>query len=261
MSKVKETPVRTLLVALVLCLVCSIAVSAAALILRPTQQENALVDRQRAVLEIAGLWRPGMPSDEVREVFSAKVTPRLVDLHSGQFSDAHDAHTFDQSKSSKDPALSAPIPADRDIASIRRLENYAVVYVIEQDGEMDRLILPVRGYGLWSTMYGFVALQPDLDTVAGLGFYQHGETPGLGGEIDNPNWQAKWVGKKVYDNGDAALRVIKGSVNPESPQADYQVDAIAGATLTGNGVTYMIQFWLGENGFGPFLKKLAAGEA
>lgn len=261
MSKVKETPIRTLMVALVMCLVCSVAVSAAALILRPAQQENALVDRQRAVLEIAGLWQPGMSSDEIREVFDAKVTPRLVDMRSGQFSDAHDPHTFDQNKASKDSGLSSTIPAARDIASIRRLEHYAVVYVIEHDGQMDRLILPVRGYGLWSTMYGFVALQPDLDTVAGLGFYQHGETPGLGGEIDNPNWQAKWVGKKVYDDGQAALRVIKGSVNPENPQADYQVDAIAGATLTGNGVTHMIQFWLGENGFGPFLKKLAAGEA
>lgn len=261
MSKIKETPVRTLVVALVMCLVCSIAVSAAALILRPAQQENALVDRQRAVLEIAGLWQPGMSNDEIREVFSAKVTPRLVDMRSGQFSDAHDPHTFDQNKASKDSGLSSTIPAARDIASIRRLEHYAVVYVIEHDGQMDRLILPVRGYGLWSTMYGFVALQPDLDTVAGLGFYQHGETPGLGGEIDNPNWQAKWVGKKVYDDGEAALRVIKGSVNPESPRADYQVDAIAGATLTGNGVTHMIQFWLGEDGFGPFLKKLAAGEA
>lgn len=261
MSKLKETPVRTLVAALVMCLVCSIAVSAAALILRPTQQENALVDRQRSVLVIAGLAQPGMSSDEVREVFSSRVTPRLVDLRTGQYSDDHDAHLFDQNRAAKDPAQSDLLDSDRDIASIRRLEHYAVVYLIEQGGELERVILPVRGYGLWSTMYGFVALQPDLETVAGLGFYQHGETPGLGGEIDNPNWQAKWVGKKVYQDGEPTIRVIKGSVNPESAQADYQVDAIAGATLTANGVTHMIQFWLGENGFGPFLKKLAAGEA
>lgn len=261
MSKLKETPVRTLAVALVMCLVCSIAVSAAALILRPAQQENALVDRQRAVLEIAELWQPGMSSDEVREVFASRVTPRLVDLRTGEYSDAFDPHTFDQNKSVADGSLASPIPEDKDIASIRRLEHYAVVYQIEQNGELERLVLPVRGYGLWSTMYGFVALQSDLETVAGIGFYQHGETPGLGGEIDNPNWQAKWVGKKVYQNGEPTLRVIKGSVNPQSPQADYQVDAIAGATLTGNGVTHMIHFWLGEDGFAPFLKKLSAGEA
>lgn len=261
MSKIKETPTRTLVVTLVMCLVCSIAVSAAALILRPTQQENALVDRQRAVLVIAELWQPGMSSDEVREVFASRVTPRLVDLRTGEYSDDFDAHTFDQNKSIADASLSSPIEDGRDIASIRRVEHYAVVYQIEHDGQMDRLILPVRGYGLWSTMYGFVALQSDLETVAGLGFYRHGETPGLGGEIDNPNWQAKWVGKKVYQNGEPTLRVIKGSVNPDSAQADYQVDAIAGATLTANGVTHMIHFWLGEDGFGPFLAKLSAGEA
>ena len=185
----------------------------------------------------------------------------LVDLRTGEYSDAFDPHTFDQNKSIADASLSSQIPEGQDIASIRRREHYAVVYQIEQDGEMDRLVLPVRGYGLWSTMYGFVALQSDLETVAGLGFYQHGETPGLGGEIDNPNWQAKWVGKKVYQNGEPALRVIKGSVNEQSPQADYQVDAIAGATITANGVTHMIHFWLGEDGFGPFIKKLGAGEA
>lgn len=261
MSKVRETPVRTLLVALVLCLVCSVMVSAAALILRPLQQENALVDRQRAVLEVAGLWQPGMSSDQVREVFSAKVTPRLVDLRSGRFSDAFDARQFDQNAAARDPARSDAIPAEQDIASIRRLERYAVVYLVEEAGVLERLILPVRGYGLWSTMYGFLALQADLDTVAGIGFYRHGETPGLGGEIDNPRWQALWVGKKVYENDVPVLSVIKGNVNPGHPQAQHQVDAIAGATLTGKGVTHMIHFWLGEGGFGPFLAKLAAGEA
>ena len=261
MSKVRETPARTLMVALVLCLVCSVMVSAAALILRPTQQQNALVDRQRAVLEVAGLWQPGMSSEAVRELFAAKVTPRLVDLRTGRISDDHNPSVFDQNKSSKDPELSETLSAERDLASIRRREQYAVVYEIRTDERLERLILPVRGYGLWSTMYGFVALNADLNTVAGLGFYRHGETPGLGGEIDNPAWQAKWVGKKVYSDDQPALRVIKGSVNPESPQAEHQVDAIAGATLTGNGVTHMIQFWFGEDGFGPFLAHLAAGEA
>lgn len=261
MSKVKETPLRTLLVALVLCLVCSVMVSAAALILRPLQQENALVDRQRAVLEVAGLWQPGMNSDAVRDVFAAKVSPRLVDMRTGQFSDAHDARLFDQNAAARDPAQSEEIAPEQDIASIRRLEHYAVVYLVEEAGELERVILPVRGYGLWSTMYGFLALEADLDTVAGLGFYLHGETPGLGGEIDNPAWQAQWVGKKVYEDREPTLRVIKGNVNPENPQAAHQVDAIAGATLTGNGVTHMIHFWLGENGFGAFLTKLAAGEA
>ena len=261
MSKAKETPVRTLVVALIMCLVCSIAVASAALILRPLQQENAQIDRQRAVLKVAGLWNKDMSSAQVREVFDAQVTPRLVDLRTGRFSDAFDAQTFDQAKASKDPQLSEALTDGLDIASIRHLEHYAVVYLIEHDGQLDRVILPVRGYGLWSTMYGFFALQPDFNTVAALGFYKHAETPGLGGEIDNPAWQAKWVGKKVFDGNEPALHVIKGSVDAASPQAVYQVDAIAGATLTAKGVTNMVQFWLGQAGFGPFLRNLAAGEA
>lgn len=261
MSKLKETPVRTLLTALVLCLVCSIAVSAAALILRPSQEENAQVERKRAVLVIAGLWQPGMSSDEVRQLFAERVTPRLIDLRTGHYSNAYDPQSFDQGKALADVELSSPVEQARDIASIRRLEHYAVIYQIEDKGQISRLILPVRGYGLWSTLYGFVALNSDLATVAGLGFYQHGETPGLGGEIDNPNWRAKWVGKKIYQDGRIALQVIKGGVPAQSPQIDYQVDAIAGATLTSNGVSHMIHFWFGEDGFAPFLRNLAAGEA
>lgn len=261
MSKVKETPVRTLLVALVLCLVCSVMVSAAALILRPLQLENAQVDRQRAVLAVAGLWEPDMSTDEVRAVFAERVSARLVDLRTGQYSEDFDPLSFEQTRAARDPELSRALTEEEDIASIRRREHYAVVYRIEQNGELQRLVLPVRGYGLWSTLHGFLALEPDLDTVAGIGFYQHAETPGLGGEVDNPNWQAKWVGKKVYANGQPVLRIIKGNVDADSPDAEHQVDAIAGATLTGKGVTNLVRFWLGEEGFGPFLRKLAAGEA
>lgn len=261
MSKVKETPVRTLLVALVLCLVCSVMVSAAALILRPLQLENAQVDRQRAVLAVAGLWEPDMSTDEVRAVFAERVSARLVDLRTGQYSEDFDPLSFEQTRAARDPELSRALTEEEDIASIRRREHYAVVYRIEQNGELQRLVLPVRGYGLWSTLHGFLALEPDLDTVAGIGFYQHAETPGLGGEVDNPNWQAKWIGKKVYANGQPVLRIIKGNVDADSPDAEHQVDAIAGATLTGKGVTNLVRFWLGEEGFGPFLRKLAAGEA
>ena len=261
MSKVKETPVRTLLVALVLCLVCSVLVSGAALILRPLQLENSQVDRQRAVLAVAGLWEPGMSTNDVRRIFAERVSPRLVDLRTGQFSEDFDPLSFEQTRAARDPELSRALTEEEDIASIRRREHYAVVYRIEQGGQLQRLVLPVRGYGLWSTLHGFLALEPDLDTVAGIGFYQHAETPGLGGEVDNPNWQAKWVGKKVYADGQPALRIIKGTVDARSPDAEHQVDAIAGATLTGKGVTNLVRFWLGEEGIAPFLRKLAAGEA
>lgn len=131
------------------------------------------------------------------------------------------------------------------------------MYLVEKDGALETLILPVRGYGLWSTLYGFVAVKGDLNTVVGFGFYQHGETPGLGGEVDNPKWKALWSGKTLFDEqGQLAVEIIKGSVDPQSAKATHQVDGLAGATLTSKGVNNLLHFWLGENGFGPLLANL-----
>ena len=131
----------------------------------------------------------------------------------------------------------------------------------DPQGDIDKIILPIRGYGLWSTLYGFIALEADGNTVAGLGFYEHGETPGLGGEVDNPRWKAVWPGKQVYRDGEVAIALIKGAVDTSSANAPWQVDGLAGATLTARGVTNLVQFWLGENGFEPFLNNLKSGEA
>src|SRR5690606_17188592 len=114
----------------------------------------------------------------------------------------------------------------------------AEVYLVnDAQGQLERIILPVHGYGLWSTLYGFMALESDLNTVVGLGFAEHGETPGLGGEVDNPSWKAKWPGKKVYKDGEVELGLIKGTVDPSSANADWQVDGLSGATLTSNEVS------------------------
>ncbi len=259
MSSKKESVVRTLTVALLVCLVCSVVVSAAAVALKPVQTTNRLQDKQRNILQIAGLYEEGR---SIEEQFQ-QITPRLVDLRTGEFSDAQDPLTFDQQKASKDPDMSQQLTGEQDIASIRRRADYSTVYVVENtDGSIKTLILPIHGYGLWSTLYGFMALESDLETVVGLGFYQHAETPGLGGEVDNPNWKAQWQGKVVYDeSGDVDISVVKGSVDPNSPKAEHQVDGLAGATLTSRGVESLVRFWLGEDGFGPFLDHLRAGEA
>ncbi|HHL1024116.1 TPA: Na(+)-translocating NADH-quinone reductase subunit C [Pseudomonas aeruginosa] len=246
----QESTTRTLLVALVVCLVSSVFVAGAAVALKPTQAENRLLDKQRSILAIAGLGEPGMSGKEVKALFDSRITAKVVDLQSGTFSDA------------QDPALSEALPAAEDIASIKRRERYTTVYLVETDGKLDTLILPVRGYGLWSTLYGFLALKGDLNTVAGFGFYQHGETPGLGGEVDNPKWKALWVGKTLYDaQGDLAVQIIKGSVDPQSAKATHQVDGLAGATLTSKGVDNLLHFWLGKDGFDAFLANLRKGEA
>ena len=262
MSSQKESTVRTLTVALLVCLVCSVFVAGAAVALRPTQLENRQLDKQRSILAIAGLGEAGMSGAEVKALYKERIVAKLVNLETGKFSDEFDPNNFDPLVAAKDPQLSDALPPEQDIASIKRREKYSVVYIVETDGELDTLVLPVRGYGLWSTLYGFLALQEDLNTVAGLGFYQHGETPGLGGEVDNPKWRSLWEGKKLFnEDGELAIEVVKGGVDPQSPKADHQVDALAGATLTSNGVNNLLHFWLGENGFGPFIANLRAGEA
>ena len=260
MSKQKESIGRTLTVALSVCLVCSVVVAGAAVGLKPTQIVNQQLDKQRNILVIGGLADANASAADVQRIFKEKIKARVVDLNTGRFVDDQNAATFDPLAAAKDPAQSKVLTGAEDIASIKRRENRSVVYMVENDKELETLILPVRGYGLWSTLHGFAALKSDLKTVTGFGFYQHSETPGLGGEVDNPRWKALWPGKEMLDDqGKPALRIIKGSVDPNSPNAKHQVDGIAGATLTSNGVNNLLQFWLGPQGFGPFLAQLNAG--
>ena len=250
-----DTIGKTLGVALALCIVCSLVVSTAAVMLRPAQDANKEIDRQRNILAAAGMLKQG---ESISEQFS-HITARAVNLDTGEYTDAVDISTYDQVAAAKDPDESAKL-GDKDTAGIGRRENIGLVYLVENQGKIEKIILPVRGYGLWSTLYGFLALEGDANTVIGLGFYQHGETPGLGGEVDNPNWKALWHGKKVYEDGGVELHLVKGSVDSSTPDAEYKVDGLSGATLTSRGVTHLIQFWLGENGYAPFLQNLRAGE-
>ena len=250
---------KTIIVTVLLCIVCSVIVSAAAVLLRPAQVANKSLDFKRNILSAAGLLEPGKNVDAI---FNERVVTRVVDLKTGKFTDAVDPVSYDQRRASKDPSLSTNLSADEDIAKISRREDYSVVYLIQDENEqLQKIILPVKGYGLWSTLYGFLALEADANTVVGLVFYEHAETPGLGGEVDNPVWKAKWVGKEVYDEGDVAISIIKGSVDPSSSNAVHQVDGLSGATLTSRGVHNLLHFWLGDNGYKPFLTNLKNGEA
>jgi Na+-transporting NADH:ubiquinone oxidoreductase subunit C len=249
---------KTLLVAFCLCIVCSVVVSTAAVLLKPAQEANKTLDRKRNILAAAGMLEEGT---SVEEQF-AQIQTRVVDLRDGRFTDAMDPASYEPVKAAKDPSLSTNLSKDEDIAGIGRREDFALVYLVEAaDGEVEKIILPVRGYGLWSTLYGFIALEADANTVAGLGFYEHGETPGLGGEVDNPRWKSQWPGKQVYRDGAVDIALIKGSVDPDSADAPWRVDGLSGATLTARGVTQLVQFWLGEQGYEPFLTNLKAGEA
>ncbi len=247
---------KTLIVTVLLCLVCSVVVSSAAVFLKPVQERNKQADMQRNVLAIAGVLNDREPISEQFEQFEVK----LVDLRSGQFSEELDAARYEQRSAAKDPEHSSRIPAEFDSAGIKRRADFTKVYLLEEQGELKTIVLPVHGKGLWSTMYGFLALSGDLNTVVGFGFYEQGETPGLGGEVDNPKWKAKWLGKELFDaEGNLAIELVKGSANPNGADFSHQVDGLAGATLTTNGVQHLLDYWLSDQGYRTFLSNLKAG--
>ncbi|MGB1581612.1 MAG: Na(+)-translocating NADH-quinone reductase subunit C, partial [Nevskiales bacterium] len=191
----------------------------------------------------------------------AQVEPRVVDLATGNFVTDIDPAEFDARTAAKDPEQNVVIPGDEDIASIRSRAKYATVYFVKEGERAGLMIMPVHGYALWSTLYGFIALESDGQTVYGLSFYEHAETPGLGGEIDNPKWKSLWRGKQVFDEqGQMRLQVIKGSVTEDTPGAEHKVDGLAGATLTSVGVSNLLRYWLSDQGYGPFLEKVRSGE-
>lgn len=244
--------------AAVVCLVCSIFVATSAVTLRERQDRNKVLDRQKKVLIVAGLMEEdqAISADEVQKIFDENIQIRAVDLVSGEIDQDIDTVTYDQRKASKDPALSRVAP--KNTAGILRVPNKALIYERVADGQVQLLILPIEGKGLWSTLYGFLALAPDTTTIEGLTFYEHGETPGLGGEIDNSRWKSLWKGRSAYDaEGKPAITVIKGAAGTVEDDP-YRVDGLSGATLTCRGVTALVQFWLGSDGFEPFLDKFRA---
>lgn len=250
---------KTLLVAIGLSLVCSVVVSVSAVGLKPRQAANAEASRRAEILRAAGLMSPGA---DVDELFATRVETRILDLDTGGFADDVDPDGFDQAAATTDPATSRALSKTEDIAGIVRRPRYVPVYLVRDGDSVATVVLPVHGYGLWSTMYGFLALGGDGNTVEGLSFYQHGETPGLGGEIENPRWLAGWQGKQVFGrDGQVELAVVKGQVDPSGPESAWQVDGLSGATLTSNGVNNMIRYWLGDDAFGPFLQRLKSGES
>jgi len=246
---------NTFIVATGVCVFWSVLVSTAAVGLRERQEANKVEERKRNILKAAGLYDETVPLDEAFK----QVEAQIVDLETGEFVDKAtvDPEQFDQRKAAKDPDLGIAIEPEEDLAGIKRREKYSFVYRVEKkDGELDQIVLPINGKGLWSTLYGFIALDGDMQKIRGITFYEHAETPGLGGEVDNDSWKKKWVDQLAFDDdGNVRIEVVRGAVDRSRPEAVHQVDGIAGATLTARGVSNLVQYWLGENAFGPFLEK------
>ena len=244
-----------ILFAAAVCLVCSVFVAFAAVTLKERQDANAVLDRQKKVLIVAGLLeeKAKVSAIEAQSLFDEWIVPRVVELATGAYDDSIDAATFDQQRALKDPAMSRSAPENK--AGLTKVPLFAQVYHVVRDDQVEQVILPVEGKGLWSTLYGFLALAPDTTSITGITFYQHGETPGLGGEVDNASWKALWPGRQAFDeNWQPAIEVIKGMAG-QPAEDPYSVDGLSGATITGRGVNQLLHYWLGEQGFGPYLER------
>lgn len=245
---------KTLIVSLTLCIVCSILVSGSAVLLRNKQESNKALDKKKNILVTAGLVDKTATPETINSVFSNSIEPLIYNFEEQNLS-TDVPEGYDQRKAANDPQRSSKIK--QDYASIKTRANQGLIYFVKKDGSIEQIILPIHGKGLWSTLYGFISLDTDLNTVKGISFYEHKETPGLGGEVDNPQWQAKWQGKIIYnESGKPTIEVIKGQVESTTANASYKVDGLSGATITSRGVSNMLKYWFGEEAYGPLLKSL-----
>ncbi len=258
----KDSIANTLIVSLTLCIVCSLLVSGAAVALKPLQERNKLLDRQSNIIQAAGLGDPkALSGKEIEELFASRVSRELVELESGKaVTDADES--YEPRKAAKDDKLNTDIESEFDIGIAKR-EKQSWVYLVKgPNAEVEQVVIPIYGKGLWSTLYGYVAVDKDLRTIKGLTYYEHGETPGLGGEVENPTWKSKWIGKQIWKTGEPRedenlmVGVAKGAPAPE--KLDYMVDGLSGATITSRGVDSMLKYWFSDDGFGPFLRQLAS---
>ncbi|MCH2183443.1 MAG: Na(+)-translocating NADH-quinone reductase subunit C [Mariniblastus sp.] len=274
----RDSIANTFIVAIGVCLVCSLLVSGAAVGLRSMQQKNIELDMKKNILQAAGFPKDEINSaQKVEDLFANRVDPIIIDLKTGQpaaqqlvdtdeeLGSVQEALTdYDQISTAKDAksldsGLATKVPDDKNIAGVSKIETYSHVYLVkDESGKVVKYVFPVRGKGLWSILKGFIAVKNDLNTIAGLTYYEHLETPGLGGEVDAPWWKQLWRDpdnpKKIFDSdGNVEIHLVKGAAEPND---EYAVDGLSGATITSRGVTNMLKFWMGPDGFGPFIKRL-----
>ena len=251
-----ESIVKTIGVAFAVCLICSLVVSASAVSLRDLQKENKLNDKRIKILQVADIYDPNI---SIAEQFS-ELESKFIDFDTGLMMDEYNNFSiddYDQIVVTKDPNLSSKVPTSEDIAIIKNRENVGKIYILRDEiGTIDKLVLPIRGYGLWGTLYGYISIEDDFNTVSGIEFYDHKETPGLGAEVDNPKWKAQWKGKKIYKDNIVNLAVIKGKVEAGDSESTYKIDGLSGATITSSGVTNMVAYWFGESGYSSLLREL-----
>jgi Na+-transporting NADH:ubiquinone oxidoreductase subunit C len=244
-----ESVTRTMLIAVSVALFCSAMVSGAVYLLRPLQAAYASLERNETILRAAGQ----LPSDTSdRAIINAylELDARVVDLTSGISTSTLNGHAYDHwapTGVDTDPTI-----MEMDSVGLSTLPRYVPIYIVSGPTGIERLVLPLHGRGMWSMLLGYVALEPDLQTIATLAFYKHGETPGIGDRILDDTWLQSWQGKRLYDSSGAVQ--IRMDANKNTP-AQYRVDAITGATVTSQAVARMVAFWAAA--YAPLLRQLS----
>lgn len=248
----RSSVTRALGMAFAVALVGGSLVSVTAVLLEPRQEANRLAERRAVIDEIVSRL-PG--AERLLDPASGdRIETRLVDLATGRYvSDATDPAAYDALKAAQDAASRVEIPPELDIARLGARAPFAPVHLVRRGRRVELVILPVFGSGYVSTLRGYLALEGDMNTITALAFYEHGETPGLGARLQDPAWLAKWRGKRLRDpEGRYRLAVTRGAADA----AVHSVDGISGATRTSQGVSRLLEYWLGAHGYGPFLERL-----
>lgn len=239
----------TLGYAAMVCFVCSILLSAFAMGLKPAQEKAALLDLNTKILSVFSLTEEGMSSQDVETRFADYVKEVVIDQSGKVYPDI-------EFGSLKDKDKCAVLKTDR----ARNSEDCKLsLYQKVENGQVTAVAIPIVGKGLWSTLYGYMALEKDANTVAGITFYKHGETPGLGAEIDQKWFTDNFVGKKVLDASGSVygVTVAKGKAEDSGLPAEHVVDGISGATITANGVTDLVKDCVQL--YEPYLAQLRKG--
>ena len=201
----KDSIKNILMIGIGLCLVCAAVISIIAVGLKELQKNNAILDQQKKIVAAADLQEfygsTEVAFDSIEEI--------IIDIEEGLITN-DSTEKYDLSKELRDPSRHIVLSSIEDIATIKKRENFSKIFLEYREDQLNTVILPVRGYGLWGILYGYLAISSDLNTIVGLEFYEHKETPGLGAEVDNPKWKALWRGKKIYDeNGEILIKVVK----------------------------------------------------
>ncbi len=227
----------TFMFAFAVCATCSLALSVVSEGLKEKKELNVALDIKKNILKVVNLKTPlpaKVQTQEILDVYDAKIEEIVID---------------DDGK----------IVEEKTHADIQEGGNLYPLYVYREEGRTIAYCFPIIGKGLWSTLYGYFSLEADATTVRGITFYKHGETPGLGAEIEKDWFQDNYKGKKIWDvkkNTLTPIKVVKGKVADvvSKTEMPFYVDGISGATITSRGVTAMVDKWV--NVYEPFFQRI-----